>query len=194
MGRRQEVREGKRVSPIAVATDARGEIAKAIQTGGQLRLKLPRRVAACLIGLSAEDCGIDFNLWIRGGEEVSVLAIDDRELATEALRVLRDTEEPPVTAHFAYVAYFALFRSVQAAFVDSDLETVSPEDGLILDVLAEQHSVCEGLKGVLAGGTGLPPDDFGPVQLLADQLWKRMPEEIRQAKVKFHPENLFSQL
>lgn len=166
-------------------------------TGERPFLKLedaPPEVLACLILIPAYECRLSFQLLIRGGDPASILVADDREMAMEVMRTMRDREESVVTAYWSKKAYGALYRSVQAASVDSDIRAVSPEDGVILDVLGEKYSVCRGLKEALEKGNGLTSDDARPVHLLVQRLWEGIHPEEREMMAAIRPENLFSQL
>jgi hypothetical protein len=112
----------------------------------------------------------------------------------EVLRTMRDRTEPAISAYWSRRAYLAIYRSVKAASVDSDLRVLSLEDGVILDVLGETYSVCQGLREALEKGNGLALDDAGPVSLLARRLWEGIHPEEREAMGDIKPELLFRQL
>jgi hypothetical protein len=179
---------------ISVATRVRRDIAEAGRKNASLEITVPKKVAALIVGVSADSFNLPIMAIPKGEEMTITISSNARDATICAFTAWSNEKDPELRNDFRQRQYRALYSFLQRGFHGQAKSLLNGGAGLFLAVLGQSD---EPFQQVLdhASQTGTIEEvDLKMVANRLTDIYNQLPEEYRSAQSGFVPENALNSI
>lgn len=179
---------------MSLAHETRGRMRDALGAGQWFSEELSLPAASFLTGLPVDVLGtpsLSILFQRSGDSDIRVSAGTTRDVVVEAFRGWADAPTPRARNTFLREAYLSMYGLMQAQMSGEAPDVLTEMARLYGKTLAAQDPEWENIVKGLETGISLD-GEFRRMSAKMQELWDRMPREMRQSVASYNPRNMFN--